>query len=200
MIRRHTRAVAWLSVPLLALSACAAPGKPAQESSSPMAAAQISVTNCTKELTLSGPAKKLYVNDGNIIALTLAVGAREQITAVSSIGRDTPILTAKYGADVVAGLNDVSPEYPTMESILAASPDLVVAGWNYGFSEGKNLTPDLLADKGIPSYILTESCRQEGTEKRGLIDPWEAVRVDLTNLGALTGHSDEAKAVVDDLD
>ncbi|MDO5093832.1 MAG: ABC transporter substrate-binding protein [Propionibacteriaceae bacterium] len=204
MTHRHPiRAAAWLALPALLLGACSQGGSPtASGSVSGDAQSQgpVTVTNCEQELTLPGTAQKMYVNDGNIIALTLAVGAREQITAVSSIGRDTPILTAKYGADVVGGLNDVSPEYPTMESILAASPDLVVAGWNYGFSEGKNLTPDLLADKGIPSYILTESCRQTGTDKRGLIDPWEAVRVDLTNLGALTGHSDEAKAVVTDLD
>ena len=201
MIRRHTRAVAWLSVPLLALSACAVPGKPAQESSSPMAAAQISVTNCTKELTLPGPAKKLYVNDGNIIALALAAGAVDEITAVSSIGRDLPILTAKYGAETVGKLKEVAPEYPALESVLAASPDLMVAGWGYGFDEGKNLTPASLEAKGIASYTLTESCRQaDGGTERGIVDPWEAVRIDITNLGTLTGHADEAKAVVEDMD
>ena len=76
----------------------------------------------------------------------------------------------------------------------------MVAGWNYGFSEGKNLTPDILSEKGIPSYLLTESCRQPGTTKRGIVDPWEAVRTDISNLGTITGHSDVAKGVVDDMD
>ena len=201
MITRRARAVAWLTLPLIALSACSSPTQPTTSASgSAGGSGQVTVTNCGKELTLPSQAKKMYVNDGNIIALALAAGGAKEITAVSSMGRDVPILKAKYGAETVDGLNDVSKEYPTLESILANSPDLVVAGWNYGFSEGKNLTPDILSEKGIPSYLLTESCRQEGTTKRGVVDPWEAVRTDITNLGTITGHSDVAKTAVEDMD
>lgn len=198
---RASRLAAIVLVPLLAVTACSPQAQsPAPAASSASAQSSVTVTNCGTELTLPTTAKKLYVNDGNIIALALAAGASKEITAVSSLNRDKEILIAKYGAETVNGLNDVSKDYPTMESILAARPDLVVAGWNYGFSEGKNLTPDLLKDKGIASYLLTESCRQEGTTKRGLVDPWEAVRIDVNNLGALTGHAEEAKAVVKDMD
>ena len=201
MITRRTRAVAWLTLPLIALSACSSPTQPTTSTSgSAGGSGQVTVTNCGKELTLPSQAKKMYVNDGNIVALALAAGGAKEITAVSSMGRDVPILKAKYGAETVDGLNDVSKEYPTLESILANSPDLVVAGWNYGFSEGKNLTPDILSEKGIPSYLLTESCRQEDSTKRGIVDPWEAVRTDITNLGTITGHSDVAKAAVEDMD
>lgn len=213
----------WLALPVMVLSACSAPANndggasdsaapsPAASSSATAEASEsastdtaktdgaITVKNCDQDLTLPGEAKKMYVNDGNIIALALAVGAADNITAVSSLNRDIPILKQKYG-DVVEKLNNVSDEYPTLESILANTPDLVVAGWNYGFSEGKNLTPDILKEKGIPSYILTESCRQEDTTKRGIVDPWEAVRIDLKNLGDITGNADTAKKVVDDMD
>lgn len=212
--RRRIRALAWLTVPMLALGACSAPANQTQQTSSAPAASSgaagggsaapagsLTVTNCGKELTLSAPATKMYINDGNIIALALAAGAVDEITAVSSIGRDLPILTAKYGEETVSKLKEVSPEYPALESVLAASPDLMVAGWGYGFDEAKNLTPDSLEGKGISSYILTESCRQqEGGAERGIVDPWEAVRIDITNLGTLTGHSDVAKGVVDDMD
>lgn len=217
---------AWLTLPVMALSACSAPtdspsapadgsgaatsapadASPTTSASASTAAADsspadgpITVTNCGEELTLPKQAKKMYVNDGNIIALALAVGAAEDITAVSSLGRDLPVLKQKYG-DVVDSLNQVAEKYPTLESVLAADPDLMVAGWNYGFSEGNNLTPDILKEKNIPSYLLTESCRQPGTTKRGIVDPWEAVRTDLTNLGEITGRSDTAKKVVEDLD
>ena len=200
MITRRARAVAWLTLPLIALSACSSPTQPnASSNGSAGGPGQVTVTNCGKDLTLPSTAKKMYVNDGNIIALALAAGGAKEITAVSSMGRDVPILKAKYGAETVDGLNDVSKEYPTLESIIANTPDLMVAGWNYGFSEGK-ITPDILSEKGIPSYVLTESCRQEGTTKRGIVDPWEAVRTDITNLGTITGHSDVAKAAVDDMD
>ena len=200
MITRRTRAVAWLTLPLIALSACSSPTQPTTSTSgSAGGSGQVTVTNCGKELTLPSQAKKMYVNDGNIIALALAAGGAKEITAVSSMGRDVPILKAKYGAETVDGLNDVSKDYPTLESILANTPDLMVAGWNYGFSEGE-ITPDILSEKGIHSYLLTESCRQEGTTKRGIVDPWEAVRTDITNLGTITGHSDVAKTAVDDMD
>ena len=200
MITRRARAVAWLTLPLIALSACSSPSQPtASSSSSAEGTGQVTVTNCGKELTLPSSAKKMYVNDGNIIALALAAGGAKEITAVSSMGRDVPILKAKYGAETIDGLNDVSKEYPTLESVVANTPDLMVAGWNYGFSEEK-ITPDILSEKGIPSYVLTESCRQEDSAKRGVVDPWEAVRTDITNLGTITGHSDVAKAAVDDMD
>ena len=200
MITRRARAVAWLTLPLITLSACSSPSQPTASSSvSAEGSGQVTVTNCGKDLTLPSTAKKMYINDGNILALALAAGGAKEITAVSSMGRDVPILKAKYGAETVDGLNDVSKEYPTLESIIANTPDLMVAGWNYGFSEGK-ITPDILSEKGIPSYVLTESCRQEGTTKRGIVDPWEAVRTDITNLGTITGHSDVAKAAVDDMD
>lgn len=48
------------------------------------------------------------------------------------------------------------------------------------------------------SAILTESCRQAGSEKRGVVDPWKAVEEDVTNMGKLTGHEDTAAAVVKD--
>ena len=200
MITRRARTATWLTLPLIALSACSSPSQPTTSNSgSAEGSGQVTVTNCGKDLTLPSTAKKMYVNDGNIIALALAAGGAKEITAVSSMGRDVPILKAKYGAETIDGLNDVSKEYPTLESVLANTPDLMVAGWNYGFSEEK-ITPDILSEKGIPSYVLTESCRQEGTTKRGIVDPWEAVRTDITNLGTITGHSDVAKAAVDDMD
>jgi iron complex transport system substrate-binding protein len=83
--------------------------------------------------------------------------------------------------------------------VVAAGPDVVVAGWNYGFSESTAVTPQTLGERGIGAYVLSESCRQaDGT--RGTMDPWEAVRTDLTNLGAITGHADTAAAVVADTD
>jgi putative iron transport system exported solute-binding component len=203
MINRRTRAVAWLALPLVALSACSSPNtspSASTEASDSAASQAITVKNCGQDLTVKSQAKKLYINDGNIIALALAAGASKEITAVSSVQRDLPILQAKYGTDTVNGLNQVSKDYPTLESILANTPDLVVAGWGYGFSEEKNLTPQALSDKGIPSYLLTESCRQEGSTNRGIVDPWEAVRTDINNLGELTGHSDVAKKAVDDMD
>lgn len=157
----------------------------------------VTITNCGKEVTYA-QADKLFVNDGNIISIALSAGAQDKIANVSSMQRDVDILSAKYGKDVISGLDSVAKEYPSLEEVVSKQPDIFVAGWNYGFDEGKNLTPDSLKDQGIDSYILTESCRQEGTTKRGIVDPWEAVEMDLANIGAITGNKETADKVVKD--
>lgn len=198
-------AVAALSLSLVACS----DDSPTAESSG-----SLTLTNCGEEVSYPAQAKKMLINDGNIISLALAVGAEDQIGAVSSVGRDIPILTAAYG-DAISDKQQIAEEYPNLEEVLAAEPDVFVAGWGYGFGEDKGITPEKLAEHEINSYILTESCRQAGGEgsgaentngagdpgnKRGVVDPWEAVRTDLTNIAKLTGHEDNGEKVVADID
>lgn len=157
----------------------------------------MTLQNCGKEVTYKTPVKRLFANDGNIISIALAAGARSELVAVSSLERDKDVIDLKYPGQV-DGLNVVNAKYPTLENIIAAQPEVVFAGWNYGFSEAKNLTPDTLATHDIDTYLLSESCRSEGT-MRGIMDPWEAVTTDITAIGALTGHADQAEKSVTDL-
>ncbi|AZA09438.1 ABC transporter substrate-binding protein [Corynebacterium pseudopelargi] len=159
--------------------------------------ASVSIENCGQERQFP-LAEHMLVNDGNLIASTLSVGAADQIKAVSSIQRDTPILSAKYGEQTVAGLDDIAKEYPSLEQIIAEAPDVYVAGWGYGLDEGKGITPESLQEHDIATYILSEACRQGDSSARGTMDPWEAVEQDLHNLGALTGHEDKAEEVIKD--
>lgn len=160
---------------------------------------QVTVTNCGKKKTYPSPVERLFVNDGNIISITLAAGARKNITAVSSLGRDKALLELKYGKDA-EGLKAVAPKYPSLENVVAAKPQVMFAGWNYGFTESKGLTPALLKDKNIDSYILSESCRSGDGKKRGTMDPWKAVVTDITNIGAMTGNSEVAEKAAKDIE
>ncbi|MCG8915280.1 ABC transporter substrate-binding protein [Actinokineospora sp. PR83] len=178
----------------LALTACGS--APEQ----PRGGGTATVTNCGTAGEFPAPAQRLFVNDGNMIAMVLALGAQDRVAAVSSLQRDTATLRAHYGPAVDA-LNQVAPQYPSKETIIAQRPDVVVAGWNYGYSEEKGLTPDSLRAQGIAPYILTESCRQQdGQRARGIVDPWQALREDLTNLGTITGRAPQAADVRTDLD
>lgn len=156
--------------------------------------------NCGQTVTLPAPAKRVVANDGNIVSIALAVGAAPQLAAVSSFQRDRPVLERHYGTDVVSRLKDVSKEYPSKETVLAQRPDVYFAGWNYGFDETAGLTPAGLAKHDIAAYTLTESCRQGKGEARGIVDPWTALRTDLVNVGAFTGHAGQAAEVVADVD
>ncbi|MCM6773263.1 ABC transporter substrate-binding protein [Nocardia sp. CDC159] len=167
---------------------------------SPTAAGNLTVRNCGQEVRFPAPAKRLFVNDGNLISMALALGAQDSVVAVSSMQRDADTLRRHYGP-AVDGLKQVAPEYPSRETVLAQRPDVMVAGWGYGYDETRDLTPDSLRTNGIAGYVLTESCRQrDGEKSRGVVDPWSALRTDLTNLGAITGRTDRATELVTDLD
>lgn len=162
------------------------------------AAGTVQLTNCGETKEYPSPTTKLFVNDGNIISIALAAGAAGDITAVSSMQRDRDVLALKYGDETVDGLNQVADKYPTMENIVAAQPQVVFAGWGYGFSEEKNLTPDGLNEQGIDTYLLSETCRQ-ADGNRGTMAPWDALTTDISNIGAMTGHQDTAESAVNDI-
>lgn len=187
---------------VLTLAGCGSSGGDEESSTGDSASAEasmVSVSNCGSEVDFPIPAQKMFVNDSNLISMVLALGAEDQVTAVSSIGRDEAVLTEHYGS-AVGGLNQVSEDYPSLETVIAARPDVMVAGWDYGYDETKQLTPDTLGERDIAAYVLTESCRQEGSEARGIVDPWTALRDDMTNLGQITGREDTATEVVADFD
>lgn len=172
----------------------------APSSTAATGARQVTVQNCGERVTFPRPAKRMYVNDGNMISMALAIGAGRNVAAVSAMNRDAPVLRQHYGAAAVDGLKQTAETYPSRETVLAQRPDVVFAGWNYGWDETRKLTPAGLAKQGIAAYTLTESCRQGAGRARGTVEPWTALRTDLTNLGAITGHEDGAAKAVGDID
>ncbi|MFI9510884.1 ABC transporter substrate-binding protein [Nocardia sp. NPDC052566] len=188
---RHLSRVAATAVLAAALAACSAQAP---------ATGGITIPNCGAEAKFPAPAKRLFVNDGNLISMVLALGAADSVAAVSSVQRDADTLRKHYGP-VVDTLKSVATEYPSRETVLAQRPDVMVAGWNYGYDEAKKLTPDTLRKDGVAAYVLTESCRQHtGEKQRGVVEPWEALRGDLLNLGAITDRGERAREVTADLD
>ncbi|MGE2724828.1 ABC transporter substrate-binding protein [Mycolicibacterium pulveris] len=163
------------------------------------AADTVTVTNCGEEVTYDQPLDRLFVNDGGMIAIALAAGAREQMTAVSSMARDVDVLRLEYGSQV-DDLNEVAPAQPTLENIVGAQPQVLFAGYNYGMGEARGITPEILATHGIDVYQLSEACRQvEGEAKRGTMDPWVALDTDLRNIGTITGNSEQGARAADDI-
>lgn len=160
---------------------------------------EVTVTNCDADETFPSPAERLLVTgDGNMLAMVLALGAKDQIAGVTGVDGPNEALSTAYGKDVVEGLTVASKDYPTMENAIATKPDVVISGWNYGFSEEKNFTPDSLKEHDIAPYILSESCRQvDGA--RGTMPPWEALYADMDNLGKITGREDSADEVTADI-
>ena len=194
---RTARAAGALALAGSLLAACGGDGD--ADSTSSASAGEVTITNCDEEVTFPSPAQAMYVGgDGNLLSMVLALGAQDQVAGVSGLSDTKAALSTAYGADVVDGLHVATKDYPTMENVVAQKPDVMLAGWNYGYTEEKKLTPDLLADRGIAGYVLSESCRQ-ADGKRGTMPPWEALEADIDNLGKITGREDEATQVNEDI-
>ncbi|WP_333618859.1 ABC transporter substrate-binding protein [Dietzia sp.] len=184
----------------LLLTACSAPTESSAdgEGGDEFAQHEVTVENCGEEVTFQAPAKRMFVNDSNIISIAVAAGAAKNIGAISRLD-DKKILESVYG-DEVRELDLVSPDYPSLETVLAADPDVMFAGYGYGFSDEKNLTPASLEEHGIDSYQLSEACRSGEGSARGTMDPWDAVETDLRNIAEIAGDTGRANDVIADID
>ncbi|MDF9716827.1 ABC transporter substrate-binding protein [Nocardioides sp. ChNu-153] len=163
------------------------------------AAGGITVENCGEDLTVAEPVTELYAYDGGIISIALAAGAREELVAVTGMARDQDVLELAYPDDRVDELEVVGDQFPTLENVLAVDPQLMFAGWGYGFSEARNLVPDMVEEHDIATYLLSETCQQDDGG-RGTMDAWTALTTDLRNIGELTGHAGTAEQVVADIE
>ncbi|PKV89736.1 ABC transporter substrate-binding protein [Streptomyces sp. TLI_146] len=160
--------------------------------------AAVTLTNCGREVTYEKVPERVVTNDVGITEIMLALGLEDRMAgfAMPDDKGDLGDVPWKDGYDKVRWL---SKDQLTKENVLDARADLVFAGWNYGFREEGGFTPDALAKLGIPSYILTESCRNSRTKtSRGIMPPLDALYADLTNLGRLFGVEKRAAALITD--
>ncbi|MGW1957145.1 ABC transporter substrate-binding protein [Streptomyces sp. NPDC001920] len=175
---------------------CGATVEPADSKSSRSSA--ITLTNCGRQVTFDKVPERVVTNDVGITELMFALGLEDRMAgfAMPDDKGDLSGVPWKDGYDKVKWL---SKDQLTKENVLDARADLVFAGWNYGFREDGGFTPQALKKLGIPSYILTESCRNGRTDSsRGIMPPLDALYADLTNLGRLFGVEKRAAALVAD--
>lgn len=185
----------------IALTSCAHVTHTSSSTSSASGPSTVTITNCGARRAFPSHARRVFVNDSNMVAMMLSIGAGDQIVAATGIKGQTDALAKIYGHRAVSALPDSDGSYPTLEQVLGARPDVMLAGYGYGYGESTHLTPEELRARGISAYVLSESCRAKSDDKaRGVMDPWTALRSDLSNLGTVTGHTQEARRVVKDID
>ncbi|MFJ1873353.1 ABC transporter substrate-binding protein [Streptomyces sp. KS_5] len=158
----------------------------------------VTLTNCGREVTYDKVPERVVTNDVGITELMFALGLEERMAgfAMPDDKGDLTGVPWKGGYEKVKWL---SKDQLTKENVLDARADLVFAGWNYGFREEGGFTPEALKKLGIPSYVLTESCRNGRTDSsRGIMPPLDALYADLTNLGKLFGVEKRAAALIAD--
>ncbi len=116
----------------------------------------ITVDNCGEPLVFDTTPQRLVVHDMNMTDMAFALGLQDKIVGLTGI---TGWYKTSPEFDTLRGdIPELAPKYPTVENLVAASPDLFFAGWYYGMKPGGDVTPDTLAPFGIKTMILTESC------------------------------------------
>ena len=153
----------------------------------------VEVESCFETVRFTQPPRRAFVNDTNMVQTMLDLGLADRMAGVAGIAGVERHLIAPPG--VVAGLRQLVDRAPTLEAVLGLEPDFVFAGWNYGFSEARGLTPAALHDFGIPSYALRESCIRIGRREPISMNTLYA---DLIALGRIFGVPERAGAMVAD--
>ena len=124
--------------------------------STSVCAKSITVKNCDSELTFNDVPKRLVIHDINMSEIAFTLGLQERMVGVTGISGWYKT-TSKFD-DQRGNIPELAPKYPSIENLVAATPDLFYAGWYYGMKPGGEVTPETLTPYGIKTLILNESC------------------------------------------
>ncbi|MEO6085129.1 MAG: ABC transporter substrate-binding protein [Umezawaea sp.] len=159
------------------------------------ATAPVTVRNCGQDVTFDRVPSKVVTNDTGIAELMFALSLADRMAGyVIGDGQTADLATSPFKPDwdkvpkLAAKINK--------EVVQAADSDFVFAGWNYGFSESTGFTPDALRELNIPTYQLTEACRNGTGKQRGIMPPLDALYEDLRNLGKIFRVPDRADQLI----
>jgi iron complex transport system substrate-binding protein len=159
----------------------------------PVLAFPVEVQSCFDKVTFDGPPKRPVVNDFNMVQTIIDMGLIDRFVGVAGIAGGEKEIVAPPG--VVERLNQFSDRYPTTEAILGQNADFYFAGWQYGLSE-PDVTPKRLANSGVKTYVLYESCIRIGPRPPISMD---TMYVDILALGKIFDISPRAEAMVADM-
>ena len=194
MTRRTITAVAGcLSLTLLAGCGATVAGTDAGTGAT---AASVDVPRCGETVTYTDPQRVIAYEAGSADKL-FALGLGDRMLGYVMTPTNPDPATSPYAAEY-AKTELLSDQLLSLEVVMDNSADLVVAGWNSGFSEKRGITPQILDGLGVQSFMHTESCfRYPGYPEH--VRPMEGLYTDLERLGAIFGVEDRAAEVVSGL-
>jgi iron complex transport system substrate-binding protein len=196
---RVSRATVTTGALLIGASVLAGCGASTVSSSAPAAktaAYPVTVTSCGVPVTYDRAPARAVSNDINTTEDMLALGLEPHMVGTFGVTGDSPV-GQPVPPQYLAGFHkvrDVSSDYFTKEQLVGLHPDFLFAGWNYGLQEGTSLTPQGLAQFGIKTLVLTESCVhvQKNTTSVSINDTYQ----DLRNLGEIFNIRTKAQQVI----
>ncbi|MFX4295207.1 ABC transporter substrate-binding protein [Streptomyces bohaiensis] len=177
----------------LALAGC---GAEVEEQDDEKSDASSSVQRCGESVTYTVPERAVAYEAGSADKL-FALGLTDHVAGYVMPPANPPVEESPWAADY-AEVEMLSDDLLNKEIVVEARADLVVAGWNSGFSEQRGITPEILDTLGIQSFLHTESCfNYPGHPER--MAPFDALWADLERLGAIFQVEERAAEVVEEL-
>ncbi|RKS09394.1 iron complex transport system substrate-binding protein [Nocardiopsis sp. Huas11] len=183
-------AAAPVAVPLaltLALTGC---GAQVEETAQ---ADTVTVNRCGEEVEYTTPSNAVVYEGGSADKM-FALGLADHVHGYVMPPANPPVTESPW-ADDYAQVEFLSDDLLNKEVVVDAGADFVVAGWNSGFSDERGITPEILDDLGVQSFMHTESCyNYPGFPER--VEPFEGLYTDLERLGDIFGVRERADGVV----
>jgi iron complex transport system substrate-binding protein len=153
----------------------------------------VMVNSCDRQVEFETTPSRVIVHDLNMNEMIMALDLEDRLVGVTGVTgwykKEGPALMKKLG-----DVPELAPKYPTLENLLAAEPDLFIAGWYYGMKPGGEVTPDILVKHGVKTLELTESCIH--LKKSKTKASMDLLFNDILRLGRVFDKSTQAKALV----
>lgn len=153
------------------------------------------VKRCGEEVEYRTPERVVAYEAGSADKL-FALGLVDHVHGYVMPPANPPVEESPW-ADDYASVEFLGDDLLNRESVVAAEADMVVAGWNSGFSDERGITPQILDGLGIQSFMHTESCfNYPGHPER--VAPFEGLYTDLERIGEIFGVPERAEELVSD--
>ncbi|MFC1625886.1 ABC transporter substrate-binding protein [Patescibacteria group bacterium] len=155
----------------------------------------ITVESCGELVTFDSVPERTMAFDTNMMEMMLALELEDRMVGYWTSGVEVGD-QYKEQAEKVPFVEGEPWPPPGMETILSYNLDFVFGAWEYNFSDETGVNPEKLADAGVKSYVLTESCIAQGVEPSTTIG---STYTDILNLGTIFNKRDKAQELVDEM-
>ncbi|MEU1026077.1 ABC transporter substrate-binding protein [Streptomyces sp. NPDC005900] len=181
-----------LAVTLL-LSGC---GAEVETDGDAKASETVTVKRCGESVPYKVPRRAVAYEGGSADKL-FSLGLTEHVHGYVMPPANPPVSESPWASEY-AKVKMLSDDLLNKEVVVRAKADLVVAGWNSGFSDQRGITPQILDKLGVQSFMHTESCFNYPKYPQR-VTPFNALYSDLERLGKIFRVEKKADQVVGDL-
>lgn len=144
-------------VPVLLLTGCAASAAAPDATPTPTETVgfPLTIENCGVEVTIDAAPERVVTIKSTSTEMMLALGVGDRI--VGTAFQDGPV--PEQWAEAASAIPVLAPKLPNEETVLAATPDLVYAGWESAFAADAAGEREELASLGVASYVQPAACQ-----------------------------------------